>query len=282
MQDLFYDNYDDYPNKIEHPSFINCSYDDDLFDYNEKGKEGDEESNNCNSKENIFLSQYFFKPKFSELSTKVSNFEILNKKQDTNKPNELKDISLIGNKKLRAKKKGKHNKFSDDNLRRTCKHIILENLLNFINNKIREIYNNKIGNGIFIKKLLIINQKQKCDSSAKFNKELLEKSLKDIFSEDISRKIIKYPLNHNRNLINQLMNEEDENKRIYFRKLFNLTFIECLKHFRGSERINELEGLNGFDNIKNKYEKDFDYLQTLNYYIYNYEIITNKKRSKNK
>ena len=78
------------------------------------------------------------------------------------------------------------------------------------------------------------------------------------------------------------MNEEDENKRIYFRKLFNLTFIECLRHFRGSERINELEGLNGFDNIKNKYENDIDYLETLNYYIYNYEIITNKKRSQKK
>ena len=97
---------------------------------------------------------------------------------------------FIGNKSKRIKKKtGKHNKYSDDNIRRTCKHIILNNLLDFINNKIKEIYNNNIGSKKYIKQLLIMNQKQKCNSTSKFNKNLIIKLIneedakkKDIFS----------------------------------------------------------------------------------------------------
>ena len=32
-------------------------------------------------------------------------------------------------------------------------------------------------------------------------------------------------------------------KRIYFYKLFNLTFIQCLNHFIGKDKISELAGL---------------------------------------
>ena len=45
--------------------------------------------------------------------------------------------------------------------------------------------------------------------------------------------------------------------------------MDCLKHFRGSEEIEELIGLEGFDSIKKEYEDDMDL---------NFENIINKKR----
>jgi hypothetical protein len=74
------------------------------------------------------------------------------------------------------------------------------------------------------------------------------------------------------------MNEKDEKKRIFFNNLFNLTFLECLKHFIGNQNISELEGLSGLNEIKKKYENDSDYLNKLNYYFLNFEDIINKKR----
>ena len=78
-------------------------------------------------------------------------------------------------------------------------------------------------------------------------------------------------------MIKLLLNDEDINKRMYFNKLFNLSFFDCLKHFRGSEEIEELIGLEGFDSIKKEYEDDMDYLNALHYHIINFENIINKK-----
>ena len=225
--------------------------------------------------------EFSIKPyNFDDINNNTGQFNLIynniNNEKENNNINKLEDNVLIGNKRERIKS-GKHNKYSDDNIRRTCKHIILTNLLDFINKKISEQYNNNVGRGVYIKKLLIINQEQKCNSKSKFNKEFLNKSLKDIFSENISKRYT-YPLDHNKNLINRLMNEKDEKKRIFFNILFNLTFLECLKHFIGNQNISELEGLSGLNEIKKKYENDSDYLNKLNYYFLNFEDIINKKR----
>ena len=66
----------------------------------------------------------------------------------------------------------------------------------------------------------------------------------------------------------------------YFIKLFSITFLDCLKYFRGSQRIEELEGLKKFNKIKSKYEGGMEYLNALEYYIMNYEGITNNKRTR--
>ena len=69
-------------------------------------------------------------------------------------------------------------------------------------------------------------------------------------------------------------------KLLYFEKLFSITFIECLKHFRGSQKMKELEGLKEFNDIKSQYEEDEDYLRSLEYFIMNYEEIINNKRAR--
>jgi hypothetical protein len=178
------------------------------------------------------------------------------------------------------KESGKHNKFSDDNIRRKIKRILINELQEFINNKINDFYDKNIGQGFFKKKLLPMSQKQISDASSLFNKEFLNKSLKDIFSENISTRNKILPLNFNKLVIEKLINEQDETKRVYFQNLFSLTFIQCLRHFRGEDRINELSGLNGIDKIQEKYNFNDDYFETLTFYFFNYENITNNMRIK--
>ena len=193
---------------------------------------------------------------------------------------ETKKKSSLGRKRREDSGSGEHNKFSEDNLRRKCKHLVLDNTFNFINDKIKEKYNGNIGYGRFIKKLLILNQKQISDASIPFNKIFLNKTLGDIYSEKISSRYTCYNPLHNKLLIEILTNDENEAQKDYFKKLFGITFVDCLKHFRGSIKIEELEGLNGFDNIKSKYEDDSDYLKSLEYYIMHYEEIMNNKRTR--
>jgi len=187
---------------------------------------------------------------------------------------------LLGRKRKDDIRNGDHNKFSEDNLRRKCKHLVLESAFNFINDKIKEKYNGNIGNGRFIRQLLILNHKQKSDASIQFNKDFLNKTLGDIFSEKISSRYTIYNPYHNKCLIKLLTGNEDEEKKIYFSKLFCITFVDCLRHFRGSKKIEELEGMNGFDKIKSKFENDADYLKSLGYYIMQYEEIMNNKRAR--
>ena len=237
--------------------------------YNENKPESHCKNNNTNEKMN-------------ELKTKPTTNDLKNENSEKISYNEAvgTNLTIIKKKRGRPGTTGNHNKFSDDNIRTKCKHLILKSVLEFINKKIEEKYNGNIGQGIFIKKLLVINQKQKSDASIQFNKDFLDKTLGDIFSEKISSRYTTYPLNHNNTLIKELLNDKDESKNTYFKKLFSLTFSDCLKHFRGSQIKEELEGLKGFDNINSEFENDEDYLKIIKYYIMNYEDIIRNKRAR--
>lgn len=185
--------------------------------------------------------------------------------------------------------KSEHDKFSEDNMRRKIKSLLLKYLFIFINNKIEDIYNGNIGNGILKMQLKTLKQSQVFDATINFNKQLLDKTLKEIFSEEITGKFTNFPKDHNKLLIKKLIKEEDKKKQIYFEKLFNLTFIDSLKHFRGDAKFLELEGLELFDNINeiqtvylNKYEDGKDYIDRLRKYLKNYETIINSKKGRKK
>ena len=206
----------------------------------------------------------------------------INKIYQNKKENKEKK-KLLGRKKREDSESGEHNKFSDDNLRRKLKHIVLDNAFKFINEKIKKIYNENIGHGIYVKKLFMINQKQITEASIQFNKDFLNKTLGDIFSEDISQRYTSYNPRHNQTLIKALINEKDEDKKNYFIKLFSINFVDCLKHFRGTKNIKELKGMKGFNDMKSKYKDHADYLSCLENYIMNYEeVINNKKARKSK
>lgn len=137
-------------------------------------------------------------------------------------------------------------KFRDDHLKRKCKHLVIESAIEFINKKISEVYGGDIGEGLLKKKLLKLNQDQKKDSHADFNKQFLYVSLRDILSHNITKKIKYNSEDHNKNLINELIDEKGD----IFEKIFNITFIECLEHFAGVNTKEELKGLKLFSELK--------------------------------
>ena len=203
---------------------------------------------------------------------------ISNKKEEIN--NLLKRKIKCGRKKKGDMTKGGHNKYSDDNLRRKCKHLVLKSFIDFINEKIEIMYEGNIGNSIFKKKFLTFNKTQKAESSIPYNKNFLIKTLKEICSDTISSRFTTYNIDHNKNLIEVLLNEEDKEKREYFQKVFNKTFLDCLNHYRGSAFIEVFNGMKLFKDIKEEYKDDKEYLDIITYHLNNYEIIINKKRAR--
>ena len=180
-----------------------------------------------------------------------------------------------------------HNKFSDDNVRRKVKHLCFKYLLLFINAQIKKMYNNKIGQGIFQKQFKTLNQSQISNAKIIFNQQLLEKDLGEIFSDKVTGKLTNIPSEHNKDLIQKLINEEDIEKRIYFQKLFSLKLNDCFEHFCGNKVIDELEGMELFNEISEitseyleKYEDGKEYIHQLGYYLKNYERIIKNKRAR--
>ena len=192
----------------------------------------------------------------------------------------------LGRKKKEYEGLGLHNKFSDDNIIRKVKNAILQNARIFINSKIKTIYEYKNNKFSKKKELLKMKKSQSISSRVDYNKNFLEKTLGEIFSEDISSKYIQYPSAHNKKLIESLINDEDEQKKKIFNEIFNLTFLDCLNHFRGRKIIEELEGLNNLeDYIKRaKIIKDKEYCTIFKYFVNNFEkiIMDKKSRIKNK
>lgn len=194
----------------------------------------------------------------------------------------------LGRKKKGEKsKKGSHNKYSYDNMIGKVKHLIYKELFNLINDKISVIYNGKIGHGIFIKILMLAKEDQIANSTIEFNKKFLNKTLEEIFSEELSNRINNYPKDHNLILVKKLMNEDDIEKREYFKGLFSLTFLDCLKYFRNEndDKYVYIEGLKRFDdlvndNIFNEDENDEDYVECLRECIDNYETTLDHKKGR--
>ena len=202
----------------------------------------------------------------------------------------FKEEKNYGRKKKLKEGSGEHNKFSDDNLIRRSKHFALESVWNYINKKIKILYSNESPNILKKKQLLKLSQKSAERSKVEYNKIFIYKTLGEIFSEDVSSRYSRFNINHNKNLIDNLLNEKDEKKRTTFQKIYKLTFLDCLKHFRGNVFIEELDGMKKFDDYLN--ETDFgynsdEYKKILKIFINNYEKIVmeknpRKKKQKNK
>lgn len=225
---------------------------------------------------------------FSEQMDNESLSDLLNDPQpqiiieNVEEEEEEEETNLIGKKRGRKKKgsltKGKHDKYSEDNVFRKIKSNLLKFLLIFINSIIKEIYEDESDYDMEKDKLMQINQEQTVCSNIEFNKNFYKETLENIFSVKISSKYKKFNPDHNRNLIIKLLNDNNIERRRIFHNLFNKTFLESLEHFLGSKKTNELEGMKTFNEYKKELEDDKDYLATFEYILKNYkEIIDNKK-----
>ena len=158
------------------------------------------------------------------------------------------------------------------------KMLVLKKSYNFINEKLIKIFNNNIGKGICIKQLLPINKFVLYHSSVEEDKEFLNKKLKEIFSS-ISNKYTSVLNTKNKNLIDDLINLEEHGK--YFKELFELSFLDCLEHIRGTNNSELLDELPKIDDIiNNEGILDEDEINIYKDIINNYELIIEKKKKR--
>ena len=197
-----------------------------------------------------------------------------------NKPEDSKKKKILGRKSKNSKEVGEHNRYSPDNIIRKIKSHLLNYLNIFINSFINEKYNGNIGKGKFKKEILKINQEQIIND--KFNKNLINKTLKDIFSQKLSGKYSTFDSDHNKKLIEMLLNEADEKKKIEFKNLFSLTFMDGLNHFSGIKPLPILKGMKLLQDLCKKFEDDQTYVKLLKYNTLNFKIIIMDKKSRNR
>jgi len=217
---------------------------------------------------------------FESLNTKstVDTLKIIKTQIDNNEESEIKEKkTYVGKKRNNTNFKGIHNKYSGDNVIRKISTIFINNLIKFINDLIYEVYKGKINQGILKKELKKMDKSQ--TKNLKENKEFLYKKLSDIFSVNISNKYTNFSSFHNKDLINELLNEKDEEKKIKFKNIFNLTFLDCINHYNGKKYNKDIEGLTSLINEDfENYESDQDYFELLKYYTYNLEEIIMRKK----
>ena len=215
----------------------------------------------------------------------------LNKEDKNEQKEKLKNgIDNIGNKienKLLNKKRKANNKnehqsqFASDNIIKKIRIMILNAIIKFINEKLKIFFNNDLGKGICIKQLLPINRTILSHSSVEYDKEFLNKKLKEILSS-ISNKYTNALNTKNKDLIQDLINLEDKGK--YFQELFDLSFLDCLKHISGTKYSDLLNDLPNIDNILIQDKKNINEKEINNYkdIINNYELIIEHKKARNK
>lgn len=222
----------------------------DLFGYTEKYKNVDGQ----------FLPFYFELIENSDIS---SNTSAINHNKNNHQ-------NLIISNRVQLPKKNRR-KYDPDCLRKKIKQLILKYSLEFINKKIKTIFNKKNE----IKK---IGNNQTKNTNIIFEQNFMYKTLADIFSTRISKKYNtnKYPEMYNKNKIKKLISKNEDLKRI-----FNIKFIECLNHFFGNT---SLEELNGMKTIQNIYIKEEKYKRCLIYYatLYEENVLRAKARPRNR
>ena len=268
---------------------FNMDYPFPYWGFNQDNEKPDSSNLNINLDErdtNEITNENLFKKKKKSIKKKKENIagnlfidlnESFNQSSD-----EKKDKKLLGRKrKDESDDRAKHNRFADDNSRRKVKRIIISELHDFINEKIYEKYDGDIGEGMNKKKLMKLCQDQISNAKIQFNKDFLNKSLEEIFSQKLSGRITNYDEERNKEIITELKNEQNAEISDYFKGLFNLTFKTCLEYFRDDEVRNiYLEGLKKFSDLKEDFQEKEgkDYTEHIEAYIKKYEIILNNKK----
>lgn len=173
--------------------------------------------------------------------------------------------------------KNEHNKYTFDNILRKIKNLMLNSTLIFLNTKIWEKYKDS--------KLIlyVMKHSEASDSNILFNRVFLNKTLKEIFSYYVSTKCKTLKINHNKDVIQKLLNEEDDEKREYFEKILNYKFIDAVKYLRGEKKgLDELEGLEFYDVSWNKIQKDKNFSKYFEINLAYIEILLQTKNPRNK
>ena len=239
-----------------------------------------EEKNSFNNDFSSEIIKNLEETEKEKVTNDATNEENINKEDEKKKKKKFIIATQKGRKK-EGQKPGYHNKFSADNLRRKIKHLVIKNVINMINKKLKKMYDGSIGYNLNNTKFLTFNRTQKFNATIEYNKAFLNKSLGEILSEPISKKYKSFPSDFNKKLVEKLKNLKDINKKNYFIKLFNLTFLSCLQHYRGTSTFEELVGMKCFDEEKSIFKEE-DYIDILKYNLDKYEEKINEVKRRQK
>ena len=165
-----------------------------------------------------------------------------------------------------SKKKIKeHTKEDNDNILKKFRTIIIYGITEFLNEKIKEDFPKD--------KILKIPYKLKSDTTVKGDIEFINKTLKEIFSNEISKKFKRKDRNYNKILIQKMYEKEK------YKKLLDKTIKECIKQIK-NEDDEILKGLKGKFNVKiylKKEKPNNSYVVKVDKMFRNYEEIIYKR-----
>lgn len=198
---------------------------------------------------------------------------IQKKRKPVDKNKATSKIKKCGRKTKVSNEPGCHNKYSDDIIIRKIKSKTIKKIIIYINSKIKNKKKYK---------LLFLSSKQVKNSKVDYNKKLLNKTIKEILSSDISGKYSYYDPQHNKIIIDKLLEEEDKAQRILYESLFNKTLLQCIKHLRGEINIEELEGLGTLNEMILDLNEEDEYKETFKDYFLNFETKLNEKKGRNR
>ena len=174
----------------------------------------------------------------------IRNFQINNMQQILPESDSQVNVEKksLGKKRGRKKKDDEserdHDKYKPDNMSVKSKTIFKNDLLTFINSKIKPkdfsfIINDKLYSGDEVK-LLNITDENIRNTNVDYNKELLNTKIRYILNDKISGKYKKYPKYYNQEIISNIY---DSKKGEDVKKILGKTFLECLKYYRMDENI---------------------------------------------
>ena len=236
----------------------------------------DQEKKSEKNSEKIFL-----------ITKEKKNVEIEEEKQKEEKEEKEEEIQndfeTLG-KKRNLSNGGKHDKSCYDNMTRKLKVKFFDSVLSYTNSSIEpmEVENEKKKKKTKKLFFLKINQKIIKDINVISNQKLINEKLINIFSEDVSSKMVNYGLDYNRKVIDQLIENQTNQAKVL--ACLDRTFLECLEHFRGTKYYKELAGLekeydNVINGLRNSGETE-EYISLFKDFVGRFEIYYQTKKAR--
>lgn len=242
----------------------------------------DNSSNSSNSKttkEIIFTITKDAKVKRVPIIPKEPEIE-LEQEQEKETP------KLLGKKQERT-----HTKYSFDNLVRKIKSKLFASILIILNKSLKDKKEKASAkenqkqkkSEVMYNCFLKLDQKIILQTNVKENLELFNKQLREIFSEDVSSKVqnfSKHGLKHNKIFIEEIKNDESRTKT---NAILDMTFFECLEHFRGTKSYPALNGLEEeYEKVIEDLSIEEDYKDNFIEHLKNLENMFQNKKPRNK
>jgi hypothetical protein len=271
----------------------------DGFNFNEKiekdqqnseentSKTTEEKTENKNQKEE-------FKTEKTEYIIKTGSIFSINKEPKIKvEENEIQNKNLLGKKRYDEN----HTKNAFDNIVRKIKSKLfgaiiiilnksLEEKKNIEEKKIKKKENQKEKKGE-IKNECFLKPEQPIilQTNVKENLELLDMKLREIFSKNVSQKVKNFSkehqLNYNKNFIEKI---KDDPRKQKTNEILDMTFFQCMEHFRGTKKYEALDGLEiEYENVIKDMNDDIEYKNNFIEHLRKFEILfRNKKPRKSK